>query len=173
MRAGLNAGALRQFASPYFVATGPASPQRTPTYASGCRPARASSGSQLAPVPVLGLADLHPQDAQGMRGEVVVERGPADLAPTLPNADHVRALEGVDGAHVGAGDVGDEEPARHRRAAEIDGRGVAALAIAIHHGEGELAGGGIPGRGGVQQREWAEVGHVVHSPDYFLLPIGG
>src|SRR5712691_9944208 len=27
------------------------SPQRTPTYASGCRPARPSSGSQLAPVP--------------------------------------------------------------------------------------------------------------------------
>src|SRR6266852_5472765 len=38
-RTGLTA--LGQFASPYFVASGPASPQRTPTYASGCRPARA------------------------------------------------------------------------------------------------------------------------------------
>src|SRR6266567_714608 len=45
--------ALGQFASPYFVASEPASPQRTPTYASGCRLARASSGSQLAPVPAL------------------------------------------------------------------------------------------------------------------------
>src|SRR6266849_6166625 len=35
-----------------------------------------------------GSADLHPQDAQGMRGEVVFERGPAGLAPTLLNADH-------------------------------------------------------------------------------------
>src|SRR5947209_699546 len=118
-------------------------------------------------------ADLHPQDAQGMRGKVVVERGPPDLAPSFLNADHVRALEGVNGAHVGAGDVGDEEPARHRRAAEIDGREVATLAIAIHHGEGELAGGRIPGRGGVQQGERAEVGHVVHTPDHVLLPIGG
>src|SRR5439155_11423983 len=49
--------ALGQFASPYFVASGPASPQRTPTYASGCRPARASSGSQLAPVPVTKQTD--------------------------------------------------------------------------------------------------------------------
>src|SRR5882672_900451 len=45
--------ALGQFASPCFVASGPASPQRTPTYASGCRPARASPDSQLAPVPRL------------------------------------------------------------------------------------------------------------------------
>src|SRR3989442_710022 len=52
-----------------------------------------------------GSADLHPQDAQGMRGKVVVERGSPDLAPSFLNADHVRALEGVDGAHVGAGDV--------------------------------------------------------------------
>src|SRR6266487_4504822 len=37
----MGAPALGQFASPYFVASGPASPQRTPTYASGCRPARA------------------------------------------------------------------------------------------------------------------------------------
>src|SRR5712691_2514187 len=58
-----------------------------------------------------GSADLHPQDTQGMRGEGVVERGSAGLAPTLLDADDVRALEGVDGAHVGAGDVGDEDPA--------------------------------------------------------------
>src|SRR5713101_4253874 len=45
--------ALGQFASPYFVASGPASPQRTPTYASGCRPPPASSGSHIAPVPDL------------------------------------------------------------------------------------------------------------------------
>src|SRR5438132_9681337 len=51
--------ALGQFASPYFVASGSASPQRTPTYASGCRPARASSGSQLAPVPAPKLTHDH------------------------------------------------------------------------------------------------------------------
>src|SRR5882724_12136586 len=120
-----------------------------------------------------GSADLHSQDAQRMRGEVVLERGRAALTPTLLNADEIRALERVDGVDGGAVDLGDEEPVRHRRAAEIDGRGMAALAISIHHGEGELAGGGIPGRRGVQQREWAEVGHVVHSSDHVLLPIGG
>src|SRR5437867_11021380 len=51
--------ALGQFATPYFVASGSASPQRTPTYASGCRPARASSGSQLAPVPAPKLTHDH------------------------------------------------------------------------------------------------------------------
>src|SRR5262245_66428174 len=35
----------------------PGSPQRTPTYASGCRAARASPGSQLAPVPVVDRDD--------------------------------------------------------------------------------------------------------------------
>src|SRR5882724_10588465 len=67
--------ALGQFASPCFVASGPASPQRTPTYASGCRPARASPDSQLAPVPrlthhsVACLAAIGPERLGSVAGE--------------------------------------------------------------------------------------------------------
>src|SRR2546422_6113657 len=58
-------------------------PQRTPTYASGCRPARASSGSQLAPVPRSVASSRLP-----------CPRGVGDLAP--PRADGLELLGGQD-----------------------------------------------------------------------------
>src|SRR5712692_10182609 len=65
--------ALGQFASPYFVASA-GNPQRTPTYASGCRPARASSSSHLAPVPVPKLAHYHARSSRrrGREGSSII-----------------------------------------------------------------------------------------------------
>src|SRR2546426_7789939 len=100
--------ALGQFASPYFVASGSASPQRTPTYASGCRPARASSGSQLAPVPVtkqtdygdgpsafvVGLRATELPPPPGDHGEeTVMAHGFAMFAATAPEVIRAAARE--------------------------------------------------------------------------------
>src|SRR5713226_1860229 len=58
-------------------------PQRTPTYASGCRPVRASSGSQLAPVPLRKLI-----------AHSVLRAGGAPSSVPLEELDDALVLEG-------------------------------------------------------------------------------
>ena len=73
---------------------------------------------------------------------------------------------------LGTGDLRDLKASGHLCSAEVDGDLVALILVAIHHGQGERARSSVAGGGGVEEREGAEVRHVMHAPLDRVLPLG-
>src|SRR3989442_11251086 len=156
---------------PVTMATFPVKPQLSGTSKPICELAMAPLMRASGGGPASGFYhrrsrpsdERYAQDADRVRGELVLEPPPADGELPLAHVDRARRLERVDRVDVGAVDLGHEHVARRLRLAEVDRHPVATLAIAVDDREREPGACPVAGRACGQQRERPEIGHVVDA----------